>query len=630
MSVIENRMRKAEKTMEEIENHRNNTIDQKSMGYEAMEQLQELNKLLLQMNQMQGVQTINMVQSYFQIMEAQYNSINQELKNINEKLNNMQYPQTPQKRMQHNRLKELANTLDQSVEKIPVQISQMKQDICQKATGVINDFKARGVLALNNIAGKLGIKDMLINTKAKFDVEAEKIQKTIDKFNALDNEINEVKIHTKNIGNIISGKELLESSKQEKGLFTPLKNMYSKVMKFYTSNSDKVHDMIVNIEKLEIDALNAGDHIREQKQRKSINNSKKSVMDKLNINKEKLQVNSIEQKDSSNRLLSDKQLENKDTSFEKEDIETNSDNMLPDEKSNKETKKFSEISNLANSENWKNYLNTASGLYMYSFKDQLLIHAQRPDATVCASLDMWNKKMDCWVDKGSKSITLIDNNNELNHVFDISDTHIMRGRSGSEPYLWKMKEEHKSVIKKHLDKMYSTEKKEGLIFKIKEVADIFAEKNYKELALKIKNCNTESNIEKLDKQDMEAQIKETIANSIEYTVLKRCGVDDKQLSNKISFAHIHNFNTEKVLAELGNTISDCSKNILKDIGKTIKEYDKVVTKDFDTIYEEDKNADKKVSTLEKLETLKQETKNNQKSSEITNKQKQLENRGTER
>lgn len=308
-----NRMQKAEKTMEEIENHRNNDTEAKVVGYEAMEQLQELNKILLQMNQMQGVQTISMVQNYFELMQAQYNSLSQELISINEKLNNMQYPQTSKKQIQHDRLKELANTLDQSVEKIPVQISLMKQGLCQKATGVINDFKARGVLALNNIAGKLGVKDMLINTKAKFDVEAEKIQKTIDKFNALDNEINEVKSHTKNIGNIISGKDLMQTSKQEQGLFTPIKNICEKTMQFYVSNSEKAHNLIVNLEKLEIDALNAGERLRENNQKKSFKADKSSILGKLNSNKEKLQIEAKDNSDNANRLLPDKKLENKGT-----------------------------------------------------------------------------------------------------------------------------------------------------------------------------------------------------------------------------------------------------------------------------------------------------------------------------
>ncbi len=240
-----------------------------------------------------------------------------------------------------------------------------------------------------------------------------------------------------------------------------------------------------------------------------------------------------------------------------------------------------------NSENWKSYLNTASRLYKYSFKDQLLIYAQKPNATACASIEIWNDIMHCWVNKGAQGIALIDEeenkkgNNELRYVFDISDVHKAK-RIGRFPYLWEMQEEHREAAIEHLEKIYANtqniNKETGYVKRIKEIANILAEGSYKELTSLIKDINTESNIEKLDKQDMEIQIKETVANSIAYTVLKRCGIDDEQLAKEISFAHIHNFNTVKALSELGNTISDCSKSILVEIGKFIKEYDKEISK----------------------------------------------------
>ena len=110
-----------------------------------------------------------------------------------------------------------------------------------------------------------------------------------------------------------------------------------------------------------------------------------------------------------------------------------------------------------NDGNWKKYLNTASGLYKYPFKDQLLIYAQRPDATACASIEVWNEKMHCCVNKGAKGIALIDEkgspNSGLRYVFDVSDVHKAR-RIGRFPQLWEMKEEHQEAVLDRLEQIY--------------------------------------------------------------------------------------------------------------------------------------------------------------------------------
>ena len=115
-----------------------------------------------------------------------------------------------------------------------------------------------------------------------------------------------------------------------------------------------------------------------------------------------------------------------------------------------------------NEDNWKRYLNTASRLYKYPFKDQLLIYAQRPDATACASIEIWNEKMHCWVNRGAKGIALIDdagyNRSGLKYVFDISDVHKAR-RIGRFPHLWEMQEAHEEKV---LDKLgYAAEVKKS-------------------------------------------------------------------------------------------------------------------------------------------------------------------------
>ena len=111
---------------------------------------------------------------------------------------------------------------------------------------------------------------------------------------------------------------------------------------------------------------------------------------------------------------------------------------------------------------WMDYMDTASRLYRYSFSDQLLIHAQRPDATACASLELWNEKMLRWVNRGARGIALFDEtwqNTKLRYVFDISDTHMVAG--GRSPYLWKMQEHQREEILTHLAEVYALEEKDA-------------------------------------------------------------------------------------------------------------------------------------------------------------------------
>lgn len=115
-----------------------------------------------------------------------------------------------------------------------------------------------------------------------------------------------------------------------------------------------------------------------------------------------------------------------------------------------------------NEESWRRYLNTASRLYKYPFKEQLLIYAQRPDATACASIEIWNEKVHCWVNKGAKGIALIDEDSfsGLKYVFDISDVNKAR-RIGRFPNLWEMRDEHIEAVISRLEKTYRDTDKEA-------------------------------------------------------------------------------------------------------------------------------------------------------------------------
>ena len=231
-----------------------------------------------------------------------------------------------------------------------------------------------------------------------------------------------------------------------------------------------------------------------------------------------------------------------------------------------------------NEENWRRYLNTASRLYKYPFKEQLLIYAQRPEATACASIEIWNEKMHCWVNKGAKGIALIDEDSfsGLKYVFDISDVHKAR-RIGQFPNLWEMREEHMESVISRLEKTYGdTDREAGFVGRIREIAGRIAEDCYKELASDMEYLKEWSFLEELDELNVEIRIRETLADSIAYTVLKRCGMEESELAEEINFPYIHEFNTVETLSQLGSNVSDLSKPILMEIGKAIGAYDRQI------------------------------------------------------
>ena len=231
-----------------------------------------------------------------------------------------------------------------------------------------------------------------------------------------------------------------------------------------------------------------------------------------------------------------------------------------------------------NEESWKKYLNTASRLYKYPFKDQILIYAQRPDATACASIEIWNEKMHCWVNKGAKGIALIDEEGSpytgLRYVFDISDVHKAR-RIGRFPQLWEMKEEHQEAVLDRLEGIYGdTNKEAGFTDRIREIAARIAQDCYGELASDMEYLKEGSFLEELDELNIAVRVRETLADSIAYTVLKRCGMEDAELAEEIQFPYIHEFNTVETLSHIGDSISDLSKPVLMEIGKAIGAYDR--------------------------------------------------------
>ena len=238
--------------------------------------------------------------------------------------------------------------------------------------------------------------------------------------------------------------------------------------------------------------------------------------------------------------------------------------------------------NVAQSEdNWKHYLTTAARLYKYPFNEQILIYAQRPDATACASLETWNEKMNCWVNRGAKGIALIDTDSErsrLKYVFDVSDVHKAR-RIGRDPYLWELKEEHKAPVLAQLEKTYgATDVNMPFEERIMEIADRIGQDYYEELLPELNYVKEGSFLDDLDELNLGIRLRETLASSISFTLLSRCGADMDLWKDDMNFEYIHEFNNTKSLAVIGNATTEMCKPLLMEIGRTIGAYERQIAR----------------------------------------------------
>ena len=230
-------------------------------------------------------------------------------------------------------------------------------------------------------------------------------------------------------------------------------------------------------------------------------------------------------------------------------------------------------------EQWIRYLDVASRLYKYPFEDQLLIYAQRPDATACASLEMWNERMFCWVNRGAKGIALIDGESErpkLRYVFDVSDVHKAR-RIGKDPFIWHLREEHKEVVLAELEHIYgSTNAFLPFENRIYEIAERIAKDFYEEAVDEVIDEAANSFLEDLDGDAVAVRFREMLVQSVSYTILKRCGCDMTEFDDEFTFDYIHEFNTLRTLSVLGSTTSELCEPVLIRIGRTIARYDRAL------------------------------------------------------
>ena len=221
-------------------------------------------------------------------------------------------------------------------------------------------------------------------------------------------------------------------------------------------------------------------------------------------------------------------------------------------------------------EHWTDYLTTASRLYKYNFADQLMIYAQRPDATACASFDIWNNRMNRYVRRGSKGIALLDQSSSvprLHYVFDVSDTGVRR--NSRDPEVWQLNDDLFKPVSEMLAREYGIHH-ERLSQQIADIAGKLAESYWDNNSSDILAIVDGTFLMDYDEAGVEMQFKSAAAISVTYTLLERCGFEPAGWFDKDDFQAIYNFSTPDSVYALGAAVSDMSREVLRNIERTIK------------------------------------------------------------
>ena len=255
---------------------------------------------------------------------------------------------------------------------------------------------------------------------------------------------------------------------------------------------------------------------------------------------------------------------------------------------------------------WMRFLDTASRLYRYTFPEQLLIYAQRPDATAVASMEIWNQKMYRWIKKGSKGIALIDNTSgpktKLRYVFDVQDTYKVKNL-GKDPQLWRLPMEGENLVADYLQEQFNLEETEGGLAEVLHQAAIESVQDWLPDAFDEMHLDVGGTfLEDLDVQNQRVEFRELMINSTWYLLLNRCGLDVQEYLDAEDFRYITDFNRLKVMGHLGSSVNELAKPVLMQIGryvmtdlekdlKTLAKENEVPYNEFNTLIRESKTTD---------------------------------------
>jgi len=236
-----------------------------------------------------------------------------------------------------------------------------------------------------------------------------------------------------------------------------------------------------------------------------------------------------------------------------------------------------------NEEEWKRYLNAASKQYKYAYKgqpltydEQILIYAQRPDATICAPIELWNKNMNCLVNRGSKGIAIIDKNSDnlgLKYLFDVTDVHKYNS-TGRLPFLWVVNKEHEDYLISNLEMIYGkTDINKVFEERIIEIANTIADNSIEEYIVNLNVMKDNSFLADFDSKNIEVIFKNLLSCSIAYCILVRCSSLNEKIIDDLNFEGIYNFNTPETLSQLGCATTESTRQLLTHTAKIIRDYE---------------------------------------------------------
>ena len=224
---------------------------------------------------------------------------------------------------------------------------------------------------------------------------------------------------------------------------------------------------------------------------------------------------------------------------------------------------------------WTAFLTTAARLYKYPYNEQLMIFAQRPEATACAEYDLWNKQMRRYVRRGSKGIALVDTSSDqpkLRYVFDVSDTN--GGENSRRPYLWEYRQEHREVVSAALEQRFDVSGENGLADQLERVAAQLVDEYWHDNRRDIVGIVDGSFLEDYDEFNIGAAFRNAAVVSTTYALLSRCGMQPGDYFEHEDFLNVFDFNTPQTVAALGTAISQSSELVLRQIEVTIKNYER--------------------------------------------------------
>ena len=267
------------------------------------------------------------------------------------------------------------------------------------------------------------------------------------------------------------------------------------------------------------------------------------------------------------------------------------------------------VSELTVSEaNWRRFLTTASMNYKYSFANQVLIYAQRPEATACASIDFWNKRYKRWVKKNSKGIALLDDSGadlKLRYVFDVADTHHYHDETFK---LWQVQEEYQESVIESLANNFGEISNLDFKQNIGQIAENLAVANEADYLAELLAVKRESKLNALGKIEIQEALHQTLKNSVEFMLLNRAGMADEEYKSSVNFPYLTYFNTLDTVTILGTVVSEIAQTGLRDMERTVKDLEKQAqffaksVQMGDNELEENKNIERSDSHASNLQT----------------------------